>query len=103
VESDFEITQRVLVPTLVSVCDWLRCLGEEAKSDRWDEAERVLFELEEVVGRLQRGEPIDQTRLTSFFAPTGVVQDVALESGWGDDFLGLAEQFDLAAGLLGWE
>ena len=36
-------------------------------------------------------------------APTELIQDVALESGWGNEFLGLAEQFDRAAGLLGWE
>lgn len=30
------------------------------------------------------------------FAPTGPIQEVALSSGWGDEFLDLADRFDAA-------
>jgi hypothetical protein len=40
-------------------------------------------------GRLPAG-------LAVLFAPTGPIQEVAISSGWGDDFLILADRFDAA-------
>jgi hypothetical protein len=34
--------------------------------------------------------------LAVLFAPTGPIQEVALSSGWGDDFCTLADRFDAA-------
>jgi hypothetical protein len=34
--------------------------------------------------------------LSVLFAPTGPVQEVSVSSGWGDEFLILANEFDAA-------
>jgi hypothetical protein len=34
--------------------------------------------------------------LEVMFAATGPIQEVSLSSGWGQDFLGLADKFDTA-------
>ena len=38
---------------------------------------------------------IDQE--AALFLPTGPIQEVSLSSGWGDEFVALADRFDLAA------
>jgi len=32
--------------------------------------------------------------LILLFAPTGAIQDTAIDNGWGDEFIALSEQFD---------
>ena len=38
--------------------------------------------------------------LSVLFAPTGPMQKVCTSSGWGNDFLALADRFDAAMGKL---
>ena len=62
----------------------------------WPDAETALAELDASVDRLRAGGPVT-AGLVILFAPTGPVQEVALSSGWGDEFLVLAGRFDAAA------
>jgi hypothetical protein len=38
----------------------------------------------------------DALTMQVIFAPTGPMQEVSMSSGWGNRFLGLAEEFDEA-------
>lgn len=62
----------------------------------WRDTEDALEEIDSVLSRLQRGEIPALLEMSVLFAPTGPMQELSLSSGWGNRFLGLAEEFDAA-------
>ena len=54
------------------------------------DAEAALKEIDDAVARM------DTATLEVFFLPTGPLQELALSSGWGDEFVALADRFDAA-------
>ena len=57
----------------------------------WEDREAALAEVDEHIATLERGSVPD---LSVLFLPTGPIQEVSLSSGWGSEFLSLAERFD---------
>jgi hypothetical protein len=59
----------------------------------WIDQNHALAEIDSIIAALQRGSvpPMD-----ILFAPTGPIQEVSLSSGWGDEFIDLAQRFDEA-------
>lgn len=57
----------------------------------WVDHDQALSEIDSIIIQLEHGSVPDMRFL---FAPTGPIQEVSLSSGWGEDFLKLAEQFD---------
>jgi len=45
---------------------------------------------------LRAGELPDRGDLSVLFAPTGLVQEVSISSGWGVEFLAIGSRFDAA-------
>ena len=64
----------------------------------WRDTEDALEEIDSILSRLQRGEIPAMLEMYVLFAPTGPMQELSLSSGWGNRFLGLAEEFDAAIG-----
>ncbi len=64
----------------------------------WRDTEDALEEIDSILSRLQRGEIPAMLEMSVLFAPTGPMQELSLSSGWGNRFLGLAEEFDAAIG-----
>ncbi len=64
----------------------------------WRDTEDALEEIDAILSRLQRGEIPALLEMSVLFAPTGPMQELSLSSGWGNRFLGLAEEFDAAVG-----
>jgi hypothetical protein len=62
----------------------------------WDTAEEALGEVDDVIARLEAGQMPAPLQMRVLFAPTGPIQEVSINSGWGDDFLELAAAFDAA-------
>jgi len=61
----------------------------------WQDEAAALEEVDSIAAAIERGEPL--TRFWSvIFAPTGPMQEVSLSSGWGDEFLPLADRWDAA-------
>ena len=61
----------------------------------WEDAESALEEIDAMLAAIEQGEP--PSRYWSvIFAPTGPMQEVSLSSGWGDEFLALADRWDAA-------
>jgi hypothetical protein len=57
----------------------------------WEDREAALAEVDGHIATLERGSVPD---LSVLFLPTGPIQEVSLSSGWGPEFLSLAERFD---------
>ncbi|MFI4862331.1 MAG: hypothetical protein ACIAXF_16825 [Phycisphaerales bacterium JB063] len=60
---------------------------------------QIIDEIDRTIAQLKDGESIDKKRLEQLFAPTGSIQDISVDNGWGDEFLDLAAKVDrLTAG-----
>lgn len=57
----------------------------------WKDQQAALAEVDEHIHTLERG---SVPNLSVLFLPTGPIQEVSVSSGWGEEFLQLAERFD---------
>ena len=62
----------------------------------WEDAGEAQTEISRHIAALEAGELPPRLQLTVLFAPTGPIQEVSISSGWGEEFLSLAERFDRA-------
>ena len=62
----------------------------------WDDAQDALEEFDALTARLMKNSLPSRLELSVLFAPTGPVQELSVSSGWGDEFLALAIEFDAA-------
>lgn len=79
------------------LCD-ARALLEREDNDftwsSWEDSADALREVDSLVARIDAGEVPHRSEIDILFLPTGPMQEVSLSSGWGDDFLRLADRFD---------
>jgi hypothetical protein len=82
-------------PRLFEVLSEARVLIARPDNDftwsSWRDAEHALGEIDRGLERLRRDE------VAILFAPTGPMQELALSSGWGEEFAALADRFDEVA------
>lgn len=60
--------------------------------------EDIIQELESEIVKAKNSQPIDLKLLSTLFAPTGAIQEISIDNGWGDEFLrisALIDQFTL--------
>jgi len=57
----------------------------------WRDQDQALSEIDSHITALENG---SIPEIGVLFAPTGPIQEVSLSSGWGQEFLELAERFD---------
>ena len=62
----------------------------------WPDAEEALREIDGIIASLRSGTIPDKLQMQVLFAPTGPIHEVSVSSGWGREFLRLAEDFDAA-------
>lgn len=60
----------------------------------WEDEETALREVDGLIAVLEAGRLPARLEVTVLFAPTGPIQEVSLSSGWGDEFVELADRFD---------
>ena len=60
--------------------------------------DEVIRKLEAEVARAKNLRPIDVILLDHLFAPTGVIQKISIENGWGTKFLRLSAVIDQFTG-----
>ncbi|GAA5496769.1 hypothetical protein Rhal01_02954 [Rubritalea halochordaticola] len=58
------------------------------------ECDEVARGLKMATESIKSGEHYDQSYLNMLFGPTGSIQEISIDNGWGDEFLRLAEEFD---------
>jgi hypothetical protein len=57
----------------------------------WPDQNQAVSEIDSIITALENGSVPEMGVL---FGPTGPIQEVSLSSGWGSEFLELAERFD---------
>jgi hypothetical protein len=57
----------------------------------WRDQNQAISEIDSIIRELEKGSVPDMRIL---FVPTGPIQEVSLSSGWGNEFLELANRFD---------
>jgi hypothetical protein len=62
----------------------------------WDNTASALSELDSFITAIEDGTSFESSALSILFATTGDIQEVSMSSGWGDEFLRVAERFDSA-------
>lgn len=63
----------------------------------WQGTEAAIREIDDLMLRVESGSLPPRLDLEVLFAPTGPIQEVSVSSGWGQDFIRLADRFDAAA------
>lgn len=63
----------------------------------WQDTEAAIREIDVLMLRVESGSLPPRLDLEVLFAPTGPIQEVTVSSGWGQDFIRLADRFDAAA------
>src|SRR4051812_22720970 len=77
---------------------WLSRPDSDFAWSTWEDSKDAVSELSAHIAALDAGKLPPKPDLTVLFAPTGPIQEVSISSGWGDEFLLLAERFDRAVG-----
>ena len=62
----------------------------------WEDEQAAFREIDGLISRIESGSLPPRLDLTVLFAPTGPIQEVSVSSGWGQEFLRLADRFDAA-------
>ena len=62
----------------------------------WEDADAALAEMDGLIRRLEAGGLPDRFAISILYAATGPIQETAMSSGWGDEFLVLADRCDAA-------
>lgn len=88
-----------LIEVLRQAMALVKRAGNDFAWSSWvDEADAVK-ELDGHIARLEKGDASKAEDMRVLFLPTGPMQELALNSGWESEFLGLAERFDAAMEL----
>jgi hypothetical protein len=56
--------------------------------------DEIIQKLEVELTKARSAQPVDVIKLDRLFAPTGVIQEVSINNGWGTKFLRLSEVVD---------
>jgi len=83
----------LLISVLRQAREFLARKDNDFSSSSWEDQDHALTEIDLILTQLQNGLVPD---IGLLFAPTGPIQEVSLSSGWGDEFIELAEYFDQA-------
>ena len=80
-----------LIDVLLEIRQLLARPDNDFTWSSWIDQKAALKEIDDEISTLQRGTVPDMAIL---FAPTGPIQEVSVSSGWGEEFLKLAERYD---------
>jgi hypothetical protein len=89
-----------LIDVLCKAKDFLAMPGNDFVWSSWDDAQAALSEIDQLIATIKSGQLPSMLDITVLFAPTGPIQEVSLSSGWGEEFLDLAERFDAVVELV---
>ena len=83
-----------LAEALERTCELL----ETSVDSDWsaESAAQIRGRLLVILAKVRAGEPYDRGELVLQFLPTGFVQETALDNGWSDEYLALAQVVDRA-------
>jgi HAMP domain-containing protein len=80
-----------LIAILREARAFLALEGNDFSWSSWRDQNQAISEIDTIRRELEKGSVPDMRIL---FVPTGPIQEVSLSSGWGNEFLELANRFD---------
>ena len=82
----------ILIHALEETISYLK----PSQSSDWSNmpVEEIVRRLEKEVTKARGLKPMDVNLLDRLFAPTGVIQEISINSGWGTKFLRISEVVD---------
>lgn len=80
-----------LISILKEIRSFLAREGNDFSWSSWEDQNHAVSEIDFVIAKLENG---TIPAMGVLFAPTGPIQEVSLRSGWGYEFLQLADRFD---------
>jgi hypothetical protein len=75
---------------------YLALPGNDFTRSSWRNTTEAQSEIDSLISRLESGNPPGRSDVAVLFASTGDIQEVSLSSGWGKQFLEVAEKMDAA-------
>lgn len=88
--------RRALVDVLLDARSLLARPGNRFDWSSWMDADAALREVDGLIQGVDSGPLPRRGAISLLFAPTGPMQEAALSSGWGDEFVALADRCDAA-------
>lgn len=87
-------SRRGLLAALRDIRAWVALPNNNFDWSGWENAEEALAEIDAVIAKVRQG----HTPITAevLFLPTGPLQETSLSSGWGNEFVAIADRFDMA-------
>jgi len=85
-----------LAAVLRQAREWLARPHNDFAWSPWADAAAALSEIDGLIARIDAGDLPDRSDVEVLFLPTGSIQEVAESSGWGEEFIPLADRFDRA-------
>lgn len=89
--------RRAMADALREIRALLVLPGNEFTWSSWEDADAAVAEIGGLIAAIEGGAPLGRSVGAVLFAPTGPIQEVALSSGWGDEFLAIADRWDAAS------
>ena len=92
----FMIGQAMKMETLISALEEAVSFLRESQSSMYAglTVEEIIEKLEFEATKAKNDKPVDVKLLRLLFAPTGAIQDTAIDNKWGDEFLRISEVVD---------
>lgn len=56
--------------------------------------QEVVMDLKFAVEKVKEGKEYDRGHISMLYAPTGSIQEIAIDNGWGEEFLRISSNFD---------
>ena len=84
------------IEKLVSALEETISYLKTSQSSDWSTlpVEEIVGRLEREVGKARSLKPMDVNLLDRLFVPTGALQEISIENGWGTEFLRISEVID---------
>ena len=81
-----------LIYALEETISYLR----KSQSSPWAplSVEEIITRLEAELAKARNAKPMDVNLLDRLFAPTGLIQEISIDNGWGTKFLRISEVID---------
>ena len=88
------------IESLIAALDETIALLQKSESSGWSSmsVDEMIRRLEAEIRKAQNRKPLDVILLDRLFAPTGAIQEISIDNGWGTRFLHISEVVDEFAG-----